>query len=118
MKLFRVAAAFVILILPASGSAQTRLLKHLIVDPTTYAPTAMAYASMHMDWKTSQPLFKAGWLERNPDFTVSGRQHDTPISYGAGRTKNVFLVLQVTGCRRIVNRVKPTIVAQPMTTIV
>ena len=40
-----------------------------------------------MDWNSSQPLFRAGYVEQNHLFTVSGRSNDTPIGYGAGNRK-------------------------------
>jgi hypothetical protein len=61
--------------------------KSVLLDPTTYAPATLSYTSMRMDWETSQPLFRAGWLERNHRFTLSGRPNDRPISYDAGNRK-------------------------------
>jgi len=61
--------------------------KSVLIDPTTYAPAALAYTSLRMDWTSSQPLFRAGWLEHNQLFTVSGRPNDKPISYDAGNRK-------------------------------
>jgi hypothetical protein len=60
------------------------LTKAVFLDPTTYAPAGLSYTSQRMDWKTSQVLFNAGWLEHNARFTVSGRADDTPISAAAG----------------------------------
>jgi hypothetical protein len=61
--------------------------KAVLLDPTTYAPAALSYTSQRMDWKTSQTLFNAGWVEHNSRFTVSGRPDDTPISYAAGNNQ-------------------------------
>jgi hypothetical protein len=58
--------------------------KSVLFDPTTYAPAALSYTSERMDWNSSQPLFKAGFVEHNPLYTVSGRPDGTPISYDAG----------------------------------
>jgi hypothetical protein len=58
--------------------------KSVLFDPTTYVPAGLSYDSQRIDWNTSQPLFKMGWLEQNPRFTVSGRPDDTPLSYRAG----------------------------------
>jgi hypothetical protein len=77
---------------PAVASAQNEgrpnvvlsITKAVLFDPTTYAPAALSYSSQRMDWKTSQVLFNAGWLEHNARFTVSGRPNDTPISFEAG----------------------------------
>jgi hypothetical protein len=60
------------------------LTKAVLFDPTTYAPAALSYTSQRMDWKTSQVLFNAGWLEHNSRFTASGRANDVPISFEAG----------------------------------
>jgi hypothetical protein len=42
---------------------------------------------MKMDWQSSQPLFRNGWVEQNRLFTVSGRPNDVPISFAAGNKK-------------------------------
>ena len=60
------------------------LTKAVLFDPTTYAPATLSYTSQRMDWKTSQALFNAGWVEHNARFTVSGRPDDKPISFAAG----------------------------------
>ena len=60
------------------------LTKAVLFDPTTYAPATLSYTSQRMDWKTSQALFDAGWVEHNARFTVSGRPDDKPISFAAG----------------------------------
>ena len=60
------------------------LTKAVLFDPTTYAPATLSYTSQRMDWKTSQVLFDAGWVEHNARFTVSGRPDDKPISFAAG----------------------------------
>jgi len=60
------------------------LTKAVLFDPTTYAPATLSYTSQRMDWKTSQTLFNAGWVEHNARFTVSGRPDDKPISFAAG----------------------------------
>ena len=66
------------------GNVVLDLTKAVLFDPTTYAPAALSYTSQRMDWKTSQVLFNAGWVEHNSRFTVSGRADDTPISFAAG----------------------------------
>jgi hypothetical protein len=60
------------------------LTKAVLFDPTTYAPATLSYTSQRMDWKTSQVLFNAGWVEHNARFTVSGRPDDKPISFADG----------------------------------
>jgi hypothetical protein len=58
--------------------------KSVLFDPTTYAPAALSYTSERMDWNTSQALFKAGFVEHNARYTVSGLPDRTPISYEVG----------------------------------
>lgn len=58
--------------------------KQVLLDPTTYAPAAVLYTSMQLDWNTSQPLFQAGYVELNARYTRSGFSGDTPVSYSAG----------------------------------
>jgi len=75
-----------------SASAQDRVneltvpsvLKQVLLDPTTYVPTIVAWQATRLDWQSSQPFFQNGWFERNARFTVSGRSNDTPITYAEG----------------------------------
>lgn len=66
------------------GNVVLDLTKAVLFDPTTYAPAALSYTSQRMDWKTSQALFDAGWVEHNARFTVSGRPDDKPVSFAEG----------------------------------
>ena len=61
--------------------------KAVVLDPTTYAPAALSYTAMRLDWNSSQPLFQNGWVEQNHRFTISGRPNDLPISYADGNRK-------------------------------
>jgi hypothetical protein len=61
--------------------------KRVLLDPTTYAPAAVAYYATKRDWDTSQPFFQAGANEMNPRFTVSGLPNDRPIGYEAGNRR-------------------------------
>ena len=61
----------------------TRVLK----DPTTYALPPIVYTAHRLDWDSSQKLFAYGYLERNPNFTITGRVDDVPISHQAGKKK-------------------------------
>src|SRR5689334_3157945 len=61
--------------------------KAVLLDPTTYAPAAIAGTATKLDWNTSQVLFANGFVERNPRFTVSGRSDDIPISFEAGNQR-------------------------------
>ena len=80
---------------PAVASAQSEtnsslfwdVAKSVAFDPTTYAPAALSYTAMKMDWQTSQPLFRNGWVEQNHLFTVSGRPNDQPVSFVDGNRK-------------------------------
>ena len=86
----------IMILTPAVASAQSEtghdntfwdITKSVVFDPTTYAPATMSYTSMKLDWNTSQPLFRNGWLEQNHLFTVSGRPNDIPLSYADGNKK-------------------------------
>ena len=84
-----------LLLTPAISSAQSEtdsnffwdVTKAVVFDPTTYAPAALSYTSMRLDWNSSQPLFRNGWVEQNHRFTVSGRPNDIPVSYSDGNRK-------------------------------
>jgi hypothetical protein len=66
-------------------SLASELTKGVIFDPTTYAPAAILYTSMRLDWKTSQPFFEHGFVEANDRYTISGRSHDVPVSFAQGK---------------------------------
>jgi hypothetical protein len=90
----RLALLTIFILTPAMASAQdsdTNLFwdvtKAVVFDPTTYAPAALSYTSMKMDWNSSQTLFSHGWLEQNHRFTMSGRPNDLPVSFAEGNTK-------------------------------
>jgi len=84
-----------IILTPSVASAQNDtgssvfwdVTKSVVLDPTTYAPAALSYTSLKMDWNSSQPLFRNGWVEQNHRFTLSGRANDKPISYADGNRK-------------------------------
>ena len=65
------------------GEVFTRVAK----DPTTYALPPIIYTAHRLDWDSSQKLFAHGYVEANPDFTVTGRVNDVPISYAAGKRR-------------------------------
>jgi hypothetical protein len=69
----------------------------VFTDPTTYALPAYVYTMHRLDWDTSQQVFAYGYVEANPDFTVSGRVADTPISYEAGKRKILRYSLSTMG---------------------
>jgi hypothetical protein len=68
---------------PLLAETVARVLK----DPTTYALPPIVYTAHRLDWDSSQKLFAYGYLEANPDFTVTGRVDDLPISHAAGKKK-------------------------------
>ena len=61
--------------------------KQMVLDPTTFAPAAIAYDATVRDWKTSQPFFNNGFMEHNPRFTISGRANDLPVAYAEGERR-------------------------------
>jgi hypothetical protein len=69
------------------GSLLGSTLKGVVTDPTTYAPSALFYSAMMLDWQSSQPFFAHGFVEENPRFTLNGLPHDTPVSVTAGRRR-------------------------------
>ncbi len=83
------------MVAPSSAFAQSEgdssmfwdVTKSVVLDPTTYAPAVVSYTSLKMDWNSSQPLFRNGWLEQNHRFTLSGRANDLPVSVGEGNSR-------------------------------
>jgi hypothetical protein len=65
------------------GEVFTRVAK----DPTTYALPPIVYTAHRLDWDSSQKLFARGYLEANPNFTLTGRVDDIPISHAAGNRR-------------------------------
>ena len=84
-----------LILTPAIASAQAEtdsnlfwdVTKAVVFDPTTYAPAALSYTSMKMDWDSSQTLFRNGWVEQNQRFTLSGRPNELPVSYAEGNRR-------------------------------
>ena len=58
-----------------------------VCGPTTYAPAALSYTALKMDWDSSQTLFRNGWVEQNHRFTISGRPNEMPVSYEEGNRR-------------------------------
>ncbi len=69
----------------------------MLFDPTTYAPALVGYGSAQLDWASSQPLFRRGFVEKNPRYTITGTTCSTPISYGAGNRKIAGSALRLLG---------------------
>jgi len=84
-------------IMPSAATAQEQehgsflgtIAKQLILDPTTYGPSLIAYDATLRDWNTSQPFFQHGFVEHNSRFTISGRPNDIPVPYAEGRRRIV-----------------------------
>src|SRR5437870_2126724 len=55
--------------------------KRVILDPTTYAPSVIAYDATMRDWNSSQVFFRNGYFEHNERYTLTGRPNDAPMSY-------------------------------------
>ena len=91
----RVVAVLTVLLLSSAVSAiaQDRgersftadVIARVVLDPTTYAPAALAYDATMRDWRTSQPFFQHGIYESNARFTLSGLPNDVAVSYRAGQ---------------------------------
>jgi hypothetical protein len=88
-----VVALLALVVIPSMGYAQAEeprrpfawdVARAVLIDPTTYAPAVISYEAMMQDWKTSQVLFRHGWVEANPRFTVTGRPNDRPVDYSTG----------------------------------
>lgn len=86
-------SALVLLVMPASAVSQTAeparpfawdVARAVLIDPTTYVPAVISHEAMMSDWKTSQPLFRHGWYESNPRFTLTGLPNGLPVSYTEG----------------------------------
>ena len=63
--------------------------RQVVFDPTTYAPAVTSFTAERLDWKSSQVFFQHGYVEHNPQFTISGRPDDVPLSYSAGNRQIV-----------------------------
>ena len=92
----------IMILTPAVASAQADtdsnlfwdVTKAVVLDPTTYVPATLSYTSMKLDWNSSQPLFRNGWVEQNQRFTLSGRSNDVPVSFvdGNKQIRNMALM--------------------------
>jgi hypothetical protein len=95
IKQLIIVSTIILTLTPALASAQADtdsnlfwdVTKAVVFDPTTYAPAALSYTSMKMDWDSSQTLFRNGWVEQNHRFTISGRPNDKPLSVADGNRK-------------------------------
>jgi hypothetical protein len=87
--------ACVVLLWSAAASAQTKeppssvsaIIKTVARDPATYAPVALKYAAMRLDWESSQIFFHHGFVEHNARYTVSGLEDDVAVSHATGHRR-------------------------------
>ena len=63
------------------------LTKKVVLDPTTWTPAGALYTSMRLDWNSSQPLFRSGYVEDNARYTINGLPHDMPVDYSEGNRR-------------------------------
>jgi hypothetical protein len=88
-RLMVVALTLILASLPVSAQDQDRVsfvpevVKKVFLDPTTYAPAAVAWKAKRLDWRSSQ-ILRNGWFDHNPGLTVSGRGDDTAIARAMG----------------------------------
>jgi hypothetical protein len=87
----------------------TDTIRRIVLDPTTYAPAAIVYTSLHLDWKSSQPMFRAGYNEAHPGYTISGLANDVPVDYREGQRRNRNVALNLLG-RSIANNAVSSVV--------
>ncbi|HVH26544.1 MAG TPA: hypothetical protein VM818_07295 [Vicinamibacterales bacterium] len=90
------------------SSALADVMKGVVFDPTTYAPALVQYDATMRDWKTSQPFFEHGYVERNARFTRSGLPNDMPLGYTAGRNlilRDTLTTLGVSAAQNLTSRV-------------
>ena len=102
------------ILLPQRVSAQEQssffgdTVKQVFLDPTTYAPAAIAYDATMRDWNSSQPFFRYGYYERNERFTITGRPNDIPVSYDVGRNRiltDALMNLELSVVNNVTDRV-------------
>jgi len=87
--------ACVALLWSAGASAQTKepspsvsaIIKSVARDPATFAPVALKYVAMRLDWESSQIFFQHGFVEHNSRYTISGLEDDLAVSHGTGRRR-------------------------------
>ena len=93
---------------PDQSSFVADTFKRVILDPTTYAPAAIAYDATMRDWKTSQPFFNNGYFEHNERFTISGLPNDRPVSYAVGRQRilsDALVTLQMSLANNVADQI-------------
>lgn len=91
----------------------TDTIRRIVLDPTTYAPAAIVYTSLHLDWKSSQPMFRAGYVETHSGYTRSGLANDVPVGYAEGQRRNLNVALNLLG-RSIANNAVSSVVERAL----
>jgi hypothetical protein len=91
----------------------TETIRRIVFDPTTYAPAAIVYTSLHLDWRSSQPMFRAGYNEAHPGYTQSGLANDAPVGYAEGQRRNLNIALNLLG-RSIANNAVSSVVERAL----
>jgi len=81
----------------------SQLTKEVVTDKTTYVFAGLFWTATQGDWVSSQNWFRNGYVERNPDFTISGKPCDLPVSFGAGNRKIVLFTAQIIGTTMLTN---------------
>jgi hypothetical protein len=82
--------------------------KHVVLDPTTYAPAIIGYDSTMRDWNSSQLFFQHGFVEHNAQFTVSGLPNDRAVNYSVGKQmilRDFFTNLEVSAVNNITDSI-------------
>jgi len=83
------------------------VVKQVAADPTTYAPAVVSFTAERLDWSSSQVFFEHGYVEQNPQFTISGRPGDIALGYGAGNraiTMNALADLRSSALNNLTTR--------------
>ena len=81
----------------------TSIFRQVVFDPTTFGPAITSYTAERLDWKSSQVFFHHGYVEHNPQFTVSGFADDVPLGYAAGNRVILKNAMQDLGASLINN---------------
>jgi len=84
------------------------VVKDVLFDPTTYAPAILSYTSGRLDWDTSQVFFNNGFIEANPQFTLSGLPADRPMDFESGKRivlNNALVTLQMSVANNVTTSV-------------
>jgi hypothetical protein len=110
-----IASIAVLLAIPSPVYAQEQrpsfavdVAKHVALDPTTYVPAILGYDATTRDWDSSQAFFRNGYVEHNPQFTISGLPNDQPLSYQAGRHQilsGMFTNLEISVANNVADQV-------------